>query len=140
MNFGKWIVVAFASFATIIITMVVVSMRQDVSLVAADYYQQEVKYQGRINEMANAKTAGAKVVRDSQQQSVFVQVPASDQVVAGEVLMFRPSDAALDRSYAFDAKGRLTIDTSMLKKGLWKLKIRWTVAGTSYFEEKTIVL
>ena len=53
MNFGSWITVAFVLFAGLIISLVVVCVRQDVSLVSADYYQQEIKYQSRIDDISN---------------------------------------------------------------------------------------
>ncbi len=144
MNYGNWIVVAFMLFAGIIISLVVVSMRQDMSLVAGDYYQQEVAYQTRINEMSNVTTDGkaVDVVRNIQNKTlelVFAEVSAN---VAGEVTLFRPSDADLDKKYplALDSSGRFSIATADLKKGLWKMKISWSEGGQPYFVEKTIVL
>ena len=53
MNWGHKIVMTFIVFAAIIISMVVISMRQDVSLVAADYYKQELAYTEQMNKLEN---------------------------------------------------------------------------------------
>jgi len=53
MNIGKWIVVAFVLFAAFIGTLVVVCVRQDVSLVSRDYYRQELAYQNQIQRLNN---------------------------------------------------------------------------------------
>lgn len=144
MNYGNWIVVAFVLFAGIIISLVVVSMRQDVSLVAGDYYQQEVAYQSRINEMSNVTTDGktVDVVRNMQESTLELVFAVTSGDVAGEVTLFRPSDADLDQLYALslDSSGRFSIATGDLKRGLWKMKISWSEDGQPYFVEKTIVL
>ena len=51
MNWGNKIMLSFSVFVAIIITMVVVSMKQDVFLVSEDYYDKEVKYQNQIDKM-----------------------------------------------------------------------------------------
>lgn len=144
MNFGSWITVAFVLFATLIISLVVVCVRQDVSLVSADYYQQEIKYQSRIDDMSNAKAALIKleVIRVTGDSHLEVWFGEQSSVVTGEVIMFRPSDASLDKTFALklDKNGRFRMDTSPLKRGLWKMKISWQQGGQSYFEEKTIVI
>jgi len=144
MNYGNWIVVAFVLFAGIIISLVVVSMRQDMPLVAGDYYQQEVAYQTRINEMTNVSADGKAVdiVRNIQQNTLEIVFAETSAGVTGDVTLFRPSDADLDQQYtlALDSSGRFSIATADLKKGLWKMKISWNEGGQPYFVEKTIVL
>ena len=143
MNFGNWITVAFLAFAAIIISLVVVSMRQDVSLVAADYYQQEIAYQGRIDELTNANAQQSiEVSRKAGEDQLMLTFSEAGSGVTGEVHMYRPSDASLDKSLplVLDESGTFRIDTSALKKGLWKMKITWKADGKSYFEEKTVVI
>lgn len=143
MNFGNWITVAFLAFAAIIISLVVVSMRQEVSLVAADYYQQEIAYQGRIDELTNAKgQQSIELSRKPGENQLTLTFAGAGSGVTGEVHMYRPSDASLDKSLplSLDDSSTFRIDTSALKKGLWKMKITWKVDGKSYFEEKTIVI
>lgn len=143
MNFGNWITVAFLVFAAIIISLVVVSMRQDVSLVAADYYQQEIAYQGRIEQLTNAKAQQAiELLQNTGENQLTLSFTGAASGVTGEVLMYRPSDARLDKSFplSLDDNATFRINTSALKKGLWKMKITWKRDGKSYFEEKTIVI
>ena len=56
MNFGKWIVVAFVLFTVFIATLVTVCVRQDISLVRPDYYQEELVHQRKMTLIQNART------------------------------------------------------------------------------------
>ena len=58
MNWGTKITLSFIAFVGIIITMVVISMRQDISLVAKDYYVQEIAYQDQIDRIRNNHDLG----------------------------------------------------------------------------------
>ncbi len=54
MGWSKKITFAYVGFVALIVTMVVVSMRQKVDLVSKDYYAKELNYQSDINKMSNA--------------------------------------------------------------------------------------
>ncbi|MEQ9102900.1 MAG: FixH family protein [Imperialibacter sp.] len=144
MNFGSWITVAFVLFAGLIISLVVVCVRQDVSLVSTDYYQQEIKYQSRIDDIANAQESSTKVevTRTPGENRLELSFGEQGMALTGEVVMFRPSDAKLDKKFLLklDDTGSFQMDTSQLKKGLWKMKISWQQGGQTFFEEKTIVI
>jgi len=144
MNFGSWITVAFVLFAGLIISLVVVCVRQDLSLVSADYYQQEIKYQTRIDDISNAQESSAKVevTRIPGENRLELSFGEQGAALTGEVVMFRPSDAKLDKKFLLklDDTGSFQMDTSRLKKGLWKMKISWQQGGQTFFEEKTIVI
>ncbi|MEQ8418226.1 MAG: FixH family protein [Imperialibacter sp.] len=144
MNFGSWITVAFVLFAGLIISLVVVCVRQDVSLVSTDYYQQEIKYQSRIDDIANAQESSTKVevTRTPGENRLELSFGEQGMALTGEVVMFRPSDSKLDKKFLLklDDTGSFQMDTSQLKKGLWKMKISWQQGGQTFFEEKTIVI
>ena len=53
MNWGTRIIIMYVGFVALIITLVVVSMRQQVDLVTPDYYAKELKYQTNIDKTKN---------------------------------------------------------------------------------------
>ena len=57
MNWGKWIIVSFVLFAAFIGILVVICVRQDISLVSKNYYQEELAYQQQIDRMNNGTAA-----------------------------------------------------------------------------------
>lgn len=142
MNFGKWIVVSFVLFALFIGTLVTVCVRQDVSLVAPDYYKQELAYQQQIDQAQNAanlKTKPTIAVSNNQLQVSFVNF---NQVEKGELKLFRPSDAAQDKAYELKptADSIQSFDISTQQRGMYKASLRWTMAGKEYFIEQTIYI
>ena len=55
MDWGKGIILTLTAFAGIIISMVVICVRQDdIHLVTQNYYEEEIKYQDQIDKMVNA--------------------------------------------------------------------------------------
>ncbi len=141
MNWGYKIAFSFIIFIGIIITMVVISMKQDVSLVADDYYKQEIAYQDQIDRMERTRNLEnqPRIAVDRSSGVITVDVFDND-VESGEVLFFRPSDARKDKLVEFPGSGKLSIPVSGWESGLWKVKLRWTVAGSEYYLEEIINL
>ena len=138
MNWGNKVVLAFVVFMGIIITMVVVSMKQDISLVAPDYYDQEIKYQSQIDKMQAASDSNASITILKSNDKIeleFSEIPEK-----GEIHFFRPSDATLDFKVAVLSEKVQSISKSKFNKGFWKMKISWSANGKEFYTEKTVVI
>ena len=129
---------SFSVFVAIIITMVVVSMKQDVFLVSEDYYDKEVKYQNQIDKMQLTSDEKATVV--ISKNSHHVQFEFSEVPEKGEILFFRPSDASQDFKVAVMKEKKQSLSKVNLEKGYWKMKISWSVNGKDYYTEKSVVM
>lgn len=145
MNWGTRIFISFAVFATIIISLVVISFRQDFHLVADDYYKQEIEYQSQITKIENFKLLNQplSIKYSSQEQRAAIQFPVGkEDMPAGEIHFFRPSNGKLDFKVAIqtDAAGSQMLDLSQAVPGLWKVKVSWQADGQSYYDEQTLVL
>jgi len=138
MNWGNKVVLSFIAFVIIIVTMVVVSMKQDIFLVSEDYYDKEVKYQSQIDKMklASSERATVTISKDSDK----VQFDFSDVPEKGEILFFRPSDATKDFKVEVMKEKRQSLLKDNLGKGYWKMKISWSANGNDYYTEKSIVI
>ncbi|MEQ8928151.1 MAG: FixH family protein [Fulvivirga sp.] len=141
MNWGTKIVITFISFAAIIITMVVISMKQDISLVATDYYKQELAYQDQINRQQHALGLGDQVTFEFNQNEhkFFIN---SDLNTKGEIHFYRPSDAKKDRIIPFEITAGSTqfISTEGMDLGLWRVKLLWVEGEKEAYIEKTIII
>jgi len=142
MNFGKWIVVSFVLFAVFIGTLVTVCIRQDISLVAPDYYKQELAYQQRIDQQKNTANLEIKPsisVRNNQVQVSFVDF---NNMEKGELRLFRPSDASQDKAFELKATADTIqfFDVSLQQRGMYKARLSWTMDGKEYFLEETIYI
>ena len=143
MNWGLRIVLSFVAFMAFILVMVYQALRDDVNLVAENYYQQEIEFQDQIDRINNARklsTAVDMTIDKSTMQAIF-QFPGS-LAVAGEYHFFRPSDHTLDQKISIELDSRMTqrIAIGHLRRGLWKVKIQWRDGETEYFEEKVLIL
>ncbi|MEO1051894.1 MAG: FixH family protein [Bacteroidota bacterium] len=146
MNWGTRIVFVFIAFAAIIISMVVISMKQDINLVAEDYYAQEIQYQDQINRMTNNEQLEVKPTlaydQTTAQAKLVFPVDLISGWKSGEVHFFRPSDASLDTRHkiALDDEGKQVFDLAEFRTGLWKAKITWQSGDKAYYEEITLVI
>ena len=142
MNWGKWIFVAFVSFALFIGTLVTVCVRQDVSLVAPDYYKQELAYQEQMDRKQNTSNLTERPKIGVSQNKLTIRFADFSKVTNGELKLFRPSDAKLDQS--FDLKPTndsvQTFDINFPQRGMYKASVSWAMNGKEYFIEETIYL
>lgn len=139
------LILFFVVFISGMVGFVVWSTHQREDLVAADYYDQEIGYQQRIEAGARAAAAGLKLsvrydVVDAILRLTFAQ-PAALQASTGTVALYRPSDASLDRVFAFDpdSAGAQSIPAA-LAPGLWRVKLEWQQAGQTYYAEEAVVV
>ncbi len=145
MNWGTKIFISFAVFAAIIISLVVVSVRQDFYLVSEDYYQKEIEYQSQITKIENFKKLEQPLAIRylSEDRRASIQFPIGSKVrLQGEIHFFRPSNGNLDFKVAVnpDGGGAQLLDLSEAIPGLWKVKVSWSADGKGYYDEQTLVL
>ena len=142
MNFGKWIVVSFILFAVFIGTLVTVCMREDISLVAKDYYTQELAYQDQITRMNNAATLETKPRVTVTHDFIRVTFDSLDFVDRGQLELFCPSDATMDRSFEITMSGEpvFTYALSGLKSGMYRVKLLWSMDGRDFYQEEIVNL
>lgn len=142
MNWGKWIVVAFVLFTLFIGTLVTICVREDVSLVAPDYYKQELDYQHQIERSQNGAQLATKPEITISNNQLQVSYANFSQVEKGELKLFRPSDARLDKIYSLASSNgsTQTFDISTQQRGMYKASLSWTMDGKEYFLEETIYL
>lgn len=144
MNWGNRIFLVFVIFAGIIITMVVISFRQNIDLVAEDYYQQEIQYQDQIDRLENSQRLKVlpefSYIKAKQKGILHFPPELQDDDAEGTIYLFRPSDARLDREFILklNDQGKQTIALDNLLPGFWKVQIQWKQGGQEYYSEQTL--
>ena len=142
MNFGKWIFVSFVLFALFIATLVTVCVRQDINLVSADYYQEELVHEQKMNQIQNANTLISKPLISVEGSIVSVSFDDFNKVEQGELKILRPSDARLDKRFKLSAS-KMQVQQFPLEnwsKGLYRASMQWRMDGKDFYFEKLIVL
>ena len=141
MDWGKGILLTIIAFVGFIMTLVVISVRQDdIHLVTENYYEKEIKYQDQINREKSAAGLDREVlVFDSQTKTMVLDLPVG---VKGSLQFFRPSDARLDQELSIDIlqEGKTSVPLEKLKSGYWRVQLTWTENGVDFYKEEKISL
>jgi len=148
-RWNPWPVSIIAFFVVALIgcgTFVAYCNRHPADLVAADYYEQEVRYQAQIVRLQRAQqqTDVASVAYDRARKCIRLSMPPNPSPfqATGTIQLYRPSAIKLDReiNLATDSQGVQSIDAAGLAAGLWKVRVSWTVAQQDYFMDQKLVI
>ena len=71
------IILTFVVFISGTVGLVVMACLHNTELVNANYYDQEIKYQARIDSEARAQQAGATVSYDSAARHIVISLPSA---------------------------------------------------------------
>lgn len=140
MNWGTKIAFLYLSFATMIGVMVYKSVTQSVDLVAPNYYEQELKYQDKIDGINNLKAQSNAIFIDQKEANVTFSFSKEMGTPRGRILFFKPDNAASDfeTEIKTDNEGFQTIETKDLTKGTYLVKIDWKIGDKKFFKEERI--
>jgi len=142
MNWGKSIVLAFVLFAIFIGVLVAVCVREDVSLVSTDYYNEELDYQMQIERVRNADQLTKKPeINLLDRQSLKVEFDFH-QFDGGKLVLYSPADISEDKTFNLEATSSpfQTFSLGTLKKGNYKVKMTWSANGKEFYFEKSIYI
>lgn len=147
--FNPWpwaIIAAFVIFAGGTIALVVISTVNRSELVSDDYYEQELRYQQRLDRQARTRTEapGASLRYDAGQDCLLLSLPGEQAArrPAGVIHLYRAASARDDHAVKLilDAEGRQRIPTAALARGPWKVRVVWIVEDREYGLEQNVIL
>lgn len=139
------LVAYFIVFIGCLIAYTTWAVRQNVDLVRADYYEQEIRYQQQIDRLGRTREFARDVAAtyDAAQSVINISLPPFHATDAtGIIHLYRPADSRLDRELklALDPQGRQRVDARALAPGLWKARVQWNVNGQEYFFDRTLII
>lgn len=139
MSWGIRITLLYLGFVAMIVTMVVLTFRQNTDLEYKDYYARELKYQEKIEATSNEKALPQSIVHQVKDDALLLTVPMSflTNGFTGELHFYCPSDASKDvlLPMEFDSQGQQLISRKAFKKGMYKLRMSWNMHEKNYFKE-----
>lgn len=144
-NLWPWgVFAAFTLFFVGMTSVVVIAATHRDSLVSPNYYEQELKFQGRLDAAALAKKSGASVRLDDATGKILATVPLEQlkQKLTGKISFYRPNAPELDHEIPFapGADGTQSCDTAGLAAGSWHVRVSWNAGGQDYYLEERITL
>jgi hypothetical protein len=143
-SWGTGVLVAFGLFLAGILGVVAISMSEDVQLVTERYYDNELRYQERIQATVRANGMATRVRLELHPGAVLIRFPrlGSPEDVHGRVTLYRPADRAEDRTLplVLDTLWAQSIPTRTLVPGLWRVQMQWHLHGEEYYAEQPLIL
>jgi nitrogen fixation protein FixH len=135
MHWGNSIALVFVFFGIFIGILVVGTMRESTDLIEENYYEAEVQYQGRMEEMQRAENLipPASLTQDSDRLIIFI--PGTD-LQNGKAVFKRLDNMKLDFE-ANLAAGETTLEGNGLVRGNWIVELSWETDGLRYFKKFT---
>ena len=112
-------------------------------LVSKTYYQDELRYQDKIDARANA-SALSNIKIDTDNDNLILQLPDNfiGQSVKGDIWLYCKTDAIKDLRLPLtaDATGRHFIPKKQLMANKYLLKLSWESANKKYYTEQDLEL
>ncbi|MDF1544141.1 MAG: FixH family protein [bacterium] len=142
---GWGVAALYGGFALFMLGLVGYASLLDFQVVEEDYYGKGLAYQDRIDKKASASTLDEDVSWsfDAAVNELTISFPQefSSPEIQGMIALFRPSNARLDKAVVIglDRENRQLIDCAGMAKGLWKIKIDWSVGDRSFYYEDLLV-
>lgn len=142
MNWGKSIILAFVLFGVFIGVLVTVCVRQDVSLVSRNYYNEELDYQAQMDRAHNTNLLQKKpeiTLMEGQSLKIAFDFNGFDK---GKLVFYSPADISEDKVFRLEPTSSpfQTFSLGTLKKGNYKVKMTWTANGKEFYFEKSIYI
>ena len=140
------IIVTFVLFFAGTVGLIVMACSQKTDLVSADYYEQELRFQGRIDRVERTRHAASQAVvaYDAASRCITVSLPPEQArlEVWGSVELYRPSAAGMDRAVRLqpDTNGVQRLDATGMAPGLWRVRVTWTAEKQNYYLDQKVVV
>lgn len=146
-NWGTYIVIAFALFISFIMYFVVKvqsDSKYDNDLVVEEYYKHDVHFQDEMARIQNAHDLKVKPVITVGLNGITIVFPAdfAPKDIKGTVALYRPSNKKFDflLPISFTDSASLFIAKDKLIGGEWDINMEWKYKGKSYLTKQEIYI
>ncbi|MBU1095714.1 MAG: FixH family protein [Bacteroidetes bacterium] len=143
-SWGTGITLSYVIFITVVIGVVIYFHTLDVNLVSDNYYEQEIKHQGKIDKAERANNLSEKPDIKVDGRNIYIKFPTlfNADEIEGSIVLFRPSNKNKDLTIPLNLNNdlRQNISTNKLDGGVWRIQIDWIARDISYYIEKIIMV
>lgn len=143
MSWGYKILFVYLVFVAGIVFLVIKASGENQDLVISDYYEQELKYQDKIDESAraNALSASVNYIINNDQLTINFPPELKGVVVKANVLLYCVADKTKDVQNNFTTQnGVINLLIPPANRGLHELKITWQANSVSYYYQHKILI
>ncbi len=136
----KWVIGSFIAFGLFIGTLVFICVREESSLVSANYYQDELVHQIKMKQQQNVLSLKELPSIELTDRQVTISFSMFSDLEMGELRLARPSNAKLDQRFKLSTRSLQTFPLPIAEKGLYRVTLQWSMHGKEYYVEKLMVL
>jgi hypothetical protein len=140
-NWGAGITALYLSFVAGILVLVLMSVNQKIDLVTDQYYEEETKFQEKLNKTKRAKALQEPLQWEVNQEGLTVVYPESGKNIIGKINLYCPSNEQNDRSFDIQNQdNKQFIPAAKIPNGRYRLQIDWKNGTDTYWNEDVIVM
>ncbi|WP_229214874.1 FixH family protein [Dyadobacter bucti] len=142
-NWGTGIAILYTGFVAMILVLVVMSTNQKIDLATDRYYDEELKFQDRINKTERAEALSKPLSWTVTREGLLIQYPefGTDADITGKITLYCPSNNKNDRSFPVAASdGKQFIAASDIPQGRYRLQIDWKNSNQTFWNEGVILI
>lgn len=143
-NWGTKIFIAIILFMSMMITLVIFTMKQSFYLVEKDYYPKGLEYQQKIDKKTNARNVGEMIQVENKGTEIVILFPDAfePKTIDGTIVFYRPSDGTKDVSFPIqlDSLRKMTLPVDNLVSGRYIIKFDYEVNNKGYFQEDIVYI
>ena len=142
-NWGAGIAVLYMGFVVMILLLVGMSASQKIDLVTDQYYEEELRFQDKINKTNHAKALIDPLAWEVTEQGIHINYPESfrENNLTGTIKLYCPSDNTKDRTFPIKSTNHTQqIAASDLHSGRYYLQIDWQNGKETYWNEGVVVI
>jgi hypothetical protein len=142
-NWGTGIAILYLGFVAMILVLVSMSTNQKIDLVTSQYYEEETKFQEKINKTNRANKLEKPLVWEMKNEGLHITYPESttDKQVSGTIKLYCTANEKNDRTFAILAsEHQQLIPAAKIPAGRYRLQIDWKNGTETYWNEYVIVM
>ncbi|MFA8341737.1 MAG: FixH family protein [Rhodothermaceae bacterium] len=143
-NWGWKLLITYVIFVGVTLSLVLFMTTVNSDKVIENYYEEELKYQDKIDMIKRANDLPQKPAINLDSAYVKIQLPdfLKTKKISGNILFYRPNSKAMDINLPFvpDTSGQQVIPITNLAAGKWKIELSWQLADVKYFQDEVIML
>lgn len=144
-SWGTAIVIVFIIFGALLSWAVIESFKADHHLVTEDYYEEELSYGNRMEELENINNLGDDFSFTERSADFKIQLPKNwdkKSLKKGVIKFYKPDNQSLDKAFKLnlDQLNSQIISKESFKDGKWKVILHFTKDGKGYHFEESFFL
>ncbi|GGM83323.1 cytochrome Cbb3 oxidase maturation protein CcoH [Dyadobacter beijingensis] len=142
-NWKALIAAVYMSFVSMILLLVSMSAGQKIDLASADYYEEELQFQGKIDKTQRAAALTEPISWNVAEHHLEIHYPSvfSDSAISGKISLYCPSDDRNDRQFVVRAQNHgQALALTEIPAGRYKIQVDWRAGAQTYWNEGVVVI